>query len=1094
MPKNTINSSTREFKTIQTLFEKRLQNLYDQCLNWKFILAILPLSASFVFNFNAKETTKPKTLYLTSNLQSFTNTKFKQQRQTRSYEANQKSFLTPYQLSKVLQENYKKSSPVASVPLFLNGVSENATNTNGEGLSTLRLYSIRKLFLPTDLDIPDTRTKTPSEQTLTLLGNYNAEQISNVLKSKSILSKYQFSYPSNLTNHLRFSSGQQYKNQESPVANLTSLMNENRIDQKNPDFINKHSSKLLLPEASSLNLQIQIDKNTTLLNNRVLINNLTNDLIVNNPHLLHHLLKRLQQQASFQDFAFDFFGGSIRRRQKYNLCAVDIKDNPFYYDLNTNLNPLNRTENDRLFLLSRSEKNFSKYPTTIRTLQNRIGNSIQTSPLQKTGLEIGMVNGDTKNNLFIILPTPLSSQDFETNLSGNKLALSKAFDSTREYSTIFQYFPTIFSSNTKTKYISDNYAYLGEYWWLGVTQLSIVFFLFQLLKKLYGSYQYELGLYLSEFASRLNMYDEDIKSLIENVTNSSSIRVFTNLQMSFLQLGGVIELLPKFGETVLFLKNKCRPTTKTVSLPKAILLVGPPGTGKTLLVKAIGAEANVPVLIQSGNGILEESDGINKLQEAFKKAKELSPCILFIDEMDSIGVKRSELSLSLYQSGLSSEEELLVLRSENKVDTLQTQNTRTTNSSPEQVQALTQLLVELDGVEKRRGFVVFGATNRRESLDPALIRPGRFNDIIEIGLPNQQKRIEILKIYTQNLGFDTTMDWNSYSRKTVGCSAADLATIVNKSTIQSIIQNRKHTNSSLLESFLKTKNTTDNFVENVQLDSFSFLRLSYYENARQLIQSHVIKKNRLIQYLVNEIADTNLYRSFEISHREKVIDQIKQKIYTFNPRGEELLLWLLVELAGKAGESILLNQNTSSTYNSNLSTIGEIDLFRATIIAECYFEILQISPKLTKIKQQSPKNIVSTSIRSNNTELNDFTAKQYWKIKTNAISILGDQVQNPMSRRWYRIHLGNPEVINLNEEILFADLYQPEIESSFGDCTSEIAWNDLTTGQRDLQIQLLLTTIYHKSLLFLELNREILDQTIFAFLKEQKHKNQNIIR
>ena len=124
----------------------------------------------------------------------------------------------------------------------------------------------------------------------------------------------------------------------------------------------------------------------------------------------------------------------------------------------------------------------------------------------------------------------------------------------------------------------------------------------------------------------------------------------------------MIELLPKFGETVLFLKNSCRPTNVSNIVPKAILLVGPPGTGKTLLVKAIGAEANVPVLIQSGNGVLEENAGVNKLQEAFKKAQDLSPCILFIDEMDSIGVKRDELSLSIHQSEVSTGSDLLNLR------------------------------------------------------------------------------------------------------------------------------------------------------------------------------------------------------------------------------------------------------------------------------------------------------------------------------------------------------------------------------------------------------------------------------------------------
>ena len=276
-------------------------------------------------------------------------------------------------------------------------------------------------------------------------------------------------------------------------------------------------------------------------------------------------------------------------------------------------------------------------------------------------------------------------------------------------------------------------------------------------------------------------------------------------------------------------------------IPKGILLVGPPGTGKTLLVQAIAGEANVPVLVQSLSLISQpgESDsGAEKLTDLFKRARELSPCIVFIDEIDTLGVKRQNLiqnpmgtdnllsclypSLKESQKSLQSGRETTRLgkecpfpprttgnsnmeRNADDIEANLLENSKTTQTEsgePEkrqvevektQLSALIRLLVEMDGLNPLNGVIVFGATNRPEVLDPALIRPGRFDKILPIELPGKQKRVEILKLYAKKLGTAKSISWEYFANRTVGLSAADLAAIMNQSTIQAVFNGQQHT-------------------------------------------------------------------------------------------------------------------------------------------------------------------------------------------------------------------------------------------------------------------------------------------------------------
>jgi ATP-dependent 26S proteasome regulatory subunit len=1086
--KNNIFAN-QEFILLPAKFENTIQNWYQNSLRWQSLLALVPVAGSLIHVLNDSHTNKQRSVYLTHNLTTLRST----DSTTKIAERNLNGrILSSFQLAHILHQkldrtkfHYDENLPVFinSLPNTGNFAKRNGKLAVGTAEELLNIRNLELPFSPSSLVTVEPDTKFIPNSSYKI---YNAESIYKFLTTKKIYKRYKFKDRLDLQASLKFTSktGEIKSPLNIKYPNFSTAASSNTI----PD---QHSSEKLTTGFVSVGTQVSGTGTNT---PRILINSLTNDLILDNPNLLHKVLKRLQVQSAFQDIAFDFYGSQVRRRLKYNLCAVDSKDNPFNYDLKDVYSPFQKTKKDRGILISRSQTKNPNYSVNNRNLQNRLGNTLTTPVVHKTSVELSMQtpNNEVVENLLITLPTPLINTNLETTswIKNYENSAQNRKPNHYSYSTIFQYLPTVFKELDSSRFLVHNHMYMGEKWWLGATQLSFTLFILQLINALYKAYQYELGLYLSEFASRLNLYDEDISNLIDEVNNSSHTRVFRDLNTSFLELGGMIELLPKFGETVLFLKNSCRPTNVSNIVPKAILLVGPPGTGKTLLVKAIGAEANVPVLIQSGNGVLEENAGVNKLQEAFKKAQDLSPCILFIDEMDSIGVKRDELSLSIHQSEVSTGSDLLNLRN-NKSFTKSDGIEKVGNNAPAQVQALTQLLVELDGVDKRRGFVVFGATNRRESLDPALIRPGRFNDIIEIGLPNQQKRIEIMKIYTNKIGITTTLDWDLLSRQTVGCSAADLATIVNKSTIQSIIRETKHSQNSLVEALIKTKNGNDKVLSHRKWgDPELEQRLVFYEFGRDLLKKQFIHKTNFINFLINENEDIiNPYRSFGVNQRDSLADSITQLILLFNPRAKDLLAWMMIEMAGKAAELLYVQTYQPKSSYSALSTLGEIDLLKANMLAECYEQLGTLNQSLPGIKKPITTTInISTNFSNDN--IIEVSNKQYWKGRVESLELMGQQTQNPVHRKWFRVHLGNPEIIALNEEILFADLYQFDNTKSpiLTDITPQLNWAELEKLESDIQIQLLLTIVLENTMLFLDQNREKLDQNVINWYKTRNNR------
>ncbi len=235
----------------------------------------------------------------------------------------------------------------------------------------------------------------------------------------------------------------------------------------------------------------------------------------------------------------------------------------------------------------------------------------------------------------------------------------------------------------------------------------------------------------------------------------------------FDDVAGEDEAKENLTEIVNYLHDPSKYQEIGASMPKGVLLVGPPGTGKTMLAKAVAGEANVPFFSMSGSEFVEMFVGMgaSKVRDLFKQAKEKAPCIVFIDEIDAIGKKRDG------QIGGSDERE----------------------------QTLNQLLTEMDGFEGNTGVIILAATNRPESLDPALTRPGRFDRRVPVELPDLKGREEILKVHAKKIKVAEDVDFNKVARMASGASGAELANIVNEAALRAVRDGRKFATQADLE-------------------------------------------------------------------------------------------------------------------------------------------------------------------------------------------------------------------------------------------------------------------------------------------------------
>ena len=250
--------------------------------------------------------------------------------------------------------------------------------------------------------------------------------------------------------------------------------------------------------------------------------------------------------------------------------------------------------------------------------------------------------------------------------------------------------------------------------------------------------------------------------------SNAKVYVQSTEGIHFADVAGEDEAKENLQEVVNYLHDPSKYKDIGAQMPKGILLVGPPGTGKTMLAKAVAGESNVPFFSMSGSEFVEMFVGMgaSKVRDLFKQAKEKAPCIVFIDEIDAIGQKR---------------------------------NSGQYGGNDEREQTLNQLLTEMDGFENNNGVIILAATNRPESLDPALTRPGRFDRRVPVELPDLKGREEILKVHAKKVALAPGIDFTTVARMASGASGAELANIVNEAALRAVRAGRKSVTQSDLE-------------------------------------------------------------------------------------------------------------------------------------------------------------------------------------------------------------------------------------------------------------------------------------------------------
>ena len=255
--------------------------------------------------------------------------------------------------------------------------------------------------------------------------------------------------------------------------------------------------------------------------------------------------------------------------------------------------------------------------------------------------------------------------------------------------------------------------------------------------------------------------------------SNAKVYVESTTGITFNDVAGEDEAKELLTEIVDFLHNPKKYQEIGAICPKGALIVGPPGTGKTLLAKAVAGEANVPFFSMSGSEFVEMFVGMgaSKVRDLFKQANEKAPCIVFIDEIDTIGKKRDNAGYG---------------------------------GNDEREQTLNQLLTEMDGFDASKGVVILAATNRPDSLDPALLRPGRFDRRIPVELPDLKGREEILKVHAKKVRLGDDIDFNAIARAASGASGAELANMVNEAALRAVRENRKFVTQADLEESIET--------------------------------------------------------------------------------------------------------------------------------------------------------------------------------------------------------------------------------------------------------------------------------------------------
>ncbi|HIQ96011.1 MAG TPA: ATP-dependent zinc metalloprotease FtsH [Candidatus Limivivens merdigallinarum] len=386
--------------------------------------------------------------------------------------------------------------------------------------------------------------------------------------------------------------------------------------------------------------------------------------------------------------------------------------------------------------------------------------------------------------------------------------------------------------------------------------------------------------------------------------SNAKIYVQSTEGIHFSDVAGEDEAKESLTEIVDYLHNPKKYTEAGASMPKGILLVGPPGTGKTMLAKAVAGEANVPFFSISGSEFVEMFVGMgaSKVRDLFKQAKEKAPCIVFIDEIDAIGQKRNSGGIG---------------------------------GNDEREQTLNQLLTEMDGFEGNNGVIILAATNRPDSLDPALTRPGRFDRRVPVELPDLAGREAILKVHAKKIKTADDVDFHTIARMAAGASGAELANIINEAALRAVRNGRVIVNEADLEESIEVV-IAGYQKKNAVLSDHEKLVVSYHEIGHALVaalQSHSapVQKITIIPRTSGALGYT-----MQVDTGDKYLltkKEIENKIATFT--------------GGRAAEEVVFGEITTGASN---------DIEQATKLARAMITRYGMSEEFDMVAMETVNN------------------------------------------------------------------------------------------------------------------------------------------
>ncbi len=386
--------------------------------------------------------------------------------------------------------------------------------------------------------------------------------------------------------------------------------------------------------------------------------------------------------------------------------------------------------------------------------------------------------------------------------------------------------------------------------------------------------------------------------------SNAKIYVESTTGIHFSDVAGEDEAKEVLTEIVDFLHNPEKYAQIGASMPKGALLVGPPGTGKTLLAKAVAGEANVPFFSISGSEFVEMFVGMGaaKVRDLFKQANEKAPCIVFIDEIDTIGKKRDNGGMG---------------------------------GNDEREQTLNQLLTEMDGFDGRKGVMILAATNRPESLDPALLRPGRFDRRVPVELPDLKGREDILKVHAKKVRLAEDVDFNAIARAAAGASGAELANMINEAALRAVRQGRPYVLQSDLEESVEVV-IAGYQKKNKVLSNKEKLIVSYHEVGHALVaalQNHSapVHKITIIPRTSGALGYTMQVEEGEHNLMSK--EEIENKIATFT--------------GGRVAEELVFHSVTTGASN---------DIEQATKLARAMITRFGMSEEFDMVAMETVNN------------------------------------------------------------------------------------------------------------------------------------------